>query len=57
MTPVEANEYTQITVSHDGPVASITLHRPDKLNAWTPRMAEEQAHASQHVFRPSEPGT
>ena len=45
MTAVEPNEYTQITVAHDGPVAIITLHRPDKLNAWTPRMAEEQVHA------------
>lgn len=42
---MEANDYTQITVAHDGPVAIITLHRPDKLNAWTPRMAEEQVHA------------
>jgi enoyl-CoA hydratase/carnithine racemase len=25
----------------DGPVATITLHRPDRLNAWTPRMANE----------------
>ncbi|MBI4936204.1 MAG: enoyl-CoA hydratase/isomerase family protein [Actinobacteria bacterium] len=38
-------EYTQITVSSDGPVTVITLNRPDKLNAWTPRMAEEQVHA------------
>ena len=42
MTPVE---YTQITVEHEGPVAVITLNRPQKLNAWTPRMAEEQAAA------------
>jgi enoyl-CoA hydratase/carnithine racemase len=38
-------EYTQITVERRGEVALLTLNRPDKLNAWTPRMAEEQAHA------------
>lgn len=40
-----AMDYTQITVGRDGAVAIITLDRPEKLNAWTPRMAEEQAHA------------
>ena len=38
-------DYTQITVSDRGPITVITLNRPDKLNAWTPRMAEEQTHA------------
>ena len=38
-------QYEQITVDREGPVVVITLNRPDKLNAWTPRMAEEQAHA------------
>jgi enoyl-CoA hydratase/carnithine racemase len=38
-------EYTQIISSVDGVVALITLNRPDRLNAWTPRMAEEQVHA------------
>lgn len=28
-----------------GEVALITLNRPDKLDAWTPAMAEEQAAA------------
>ncbi len=29
----------------DGPVATITLHRPERLNAWTPAMATEyRAH-------------
>lgn len=37
--------YEQITSERRGDVALITLNRPDKLNAWTPRMAEEQAHA------------
>mgnify|MGYP006166927519 CR=1 FL=1 len=26
-------------------ITLITLNRPDKLNAWTPTMADEQAHA------------
>ena len=30
-------DYTQITATVDGPVAVITLDRPEKLNAWTPR--------------------
>jgi len=38
-------EYEQITVERAGPVAVITLNRPERLNAWTPRMAEEQQHA------------
>src|SRR5262245_8920696 len=38
-------EYTQITVDRDGPVAVITLNRPERLNAWTPTMAEEQVDA------------
>lgn len=40
-------DYTQISVGRDGPVTVITLTRPDRLNAWTPRMAEEQQHAIQ----------
>ena len=40
-----AMQYEQITVGRDGPIALITMNRPDKLNAWTPRMAEEQARA------------
>ena len=38
-------DYQQIRYEKQGEVALITLNRPDKLNAWTPRMAEEQADA------------
>jgi enoyl-CoA hydratase/carnithine racemase len=34
-----------ITYECHGAVALITLNRPDRLNAWTPRMASEQADA------------
>jgi enoyl-CoA hydratase/carnithine racemase len=38
-------EYQQITYATRDTVALITLNRPEKLNAWTPRMATEQADA------------
>lgn len=38
-------DYQQIRYETRGPVALVTLDRPDRLNAWTPRMSEEQAHA------------
>jgi enoyl-CoA hydratase/carnithine racemase len=37
--------YEQITYEERGAIALVTLHRPEKLNAWTPRMAEEQVDA------------
>lgn len=37
--------YEQIAYEARGTVGLITLSRPDRLNAWTPRMAEELAHA------------
>lgn len=37
--------FSQISYVVDGSVAVITLNRPDRLNAWTPTMAEEQAAA------------
>lgn len=37
--------YELITYERRDAVALLTLNRPDRLNAWTPGMAEEQAHA------------
>ena len=37
--------YETITCERRGAVALITLNRPDRLNAWTPQMAAEQASA------------
>ena len=38
-------QYEQIEYSRDAAVATITLNRPDRLNAWTPRMSRELWHA------------
>lgn len=38
-------DYEQILVDRHGAVAVLTLHRPDRLNAWTPRMSAELSHA------------
>lgn len=37
--------YEEIIYSVDDPVATITLNRPDALNAWTMRMGNEVRHA------------
>ncbi|MDX1649505.1 MAG: enoyl-CoA hydratase/isomerase family protein, partial [Myxococcota bacterium] len=42
-------DYTQIRYETRDEVAWITLDRPDRLNAWTPRMSEEQVHAIEHA--------
>lgn len=38
-------EYQQIAVRAEGGVSLVTLSRPERLNAWTPRMSVELAHA------------
>lgn len=37
--------YGTLTLTHDGPVATITLNRPDRLNAYTPEMGEDLVEA------------
>ncbi len=39
--------YEQITVAAAGGITTITLNRPDRLNAWTPQMANEVRDAVQ----------
>jgi enoyl-CoA hydratase/carnithine racemase len=41
--------YTDIIYDVDDPVATVTLNRPESLNAWTPRMAAEFRHAIYHA--------
>jgi len=42
-------KYSQIKYDTQGAVAVITLNRPEKLNAWTPQMCEEQVHAMERA--------
>src|SRR4051812_25559795 len=46
-------EYEQIRSERRGEVQLITLSRPERLNAWTPRMAEELADAFEAANRDS----
>jgi enoyl-CoA hydratase/carnithine racemase len=45
--------YEQILYEVDDPVATITLNRPEALNAWTTRMAAEVRHAVGQAERDS----
>jgi enoyl-CoA hydratase/carnithine racemase len=38
-------DYETIIVTHDGPVVTVTLNRPDKMNAWDWQMFREMRHA------------
>jgi enoyl-CoA hydratase/carnithine racemase len=42
---METDVYEQILYSVEDPVATITLNRPERLNAWTDRMGDELRHA------------
>ena len=42
-------EYQSIIVEHDGPVARITLNRPDRLNSFTVAMHEELKSALNEI--------
>jgi len=48
--------YETILYEARGDVAVITLHRPAKLNAWTPQMASEQADAIERANASAEIG-
>lgn len=41
--------YEQIRLTIDGPIATITLYRPDKMNAFTARMMHEMIDAFDHT--------
>ncbi|MEN8159258.1 MAG: enoyl-CoA hydratase-related protein, partial [Myxococcota bacterium] len=49
-------DYEQIQYRREGAVAWITLNRPEKLNAWTPRMSREQWHAIERANADGEVG-
>ncbi len=42
-------DYGTILVDVDGPVATVTLNRPDQMNAWNWRMHAELRHALHHL--------
>ena len=42
---IKLKEFQQIILEKDGPIAILTLHRPDKMNAFTARMMYEMIEA------------
>jgi len=42
---MSAIEYQQILYAVEDPIATVTLNRPEQLNAWTDRMGAEVRHA------------
>jgi enoyl-CoA hydratase/carnithine racemase len=51
-----SNEYEQIRSERRGEVQVLTLNRPERLNAWTPTMAEELAGAIEGANRDPDVG-
>ena len=49
-------DYEQIRVERRDAVALLTLHRPDRLNAWTPRMIVERVDAIERANQDREVG-
>ncbi|MFQ5416020.1 MAG: enoyl-CoA hydratase [Myxococcota bacterium] len=45
MAGSESEHYREILFDVSDPIATITLNRPDRLNAWTDRMGAEVKHA------------
>ena len=52
---VELSELKVTRYAVDARVATITLHRPDRLNAWTGRMHVEYRSLLQGVSPPTPP--
>ena len=46
--------FQEILVNTDKGVTTITLNRPDKLNAWTPTMGNEVKSAMEGMLEPTE---
>ncbi|MCS6900470.1 MAG: enoyl-CoA hydratase-related protein [Myxococcales bacterium] len=42
-------DYQYLQIERDGPITTITLHRPDKLNALDARLIAELTHAIHHL--------
>jgi enoyl-CoA hydratase/carnithine racemase len=51
-----ATDYSQVRYERRGAIGLLTLHRPDRLNAWTPSMAAEQADAIERANADHEVG-
>jgi len=45
MAEGSSGAYEEILYAVDDPIATVTLNRPDRLNAWTDRMGAEVKHA------------